>query len=315
MKKSIPILMTIAIMIGCMPFASAATTVKVSEAEPEYLEFHQQINLENIDLEVTNGEVQASVSSDVPAANKAIYQPEVDDLMEFLDEYDEVADLFKACITKGKDLVAFSITEAPILLEDGHTKRVPVSQSDYFEESIASIKGYFALATMVERNPSEHVGSDLVYYTTTVGAWSKNSFVGGENYPSFGDDWVLQSVPNTWTTSSSYMTAKFDTNPTVGVEGDDFWEADGGDSYVKYVVRDDPLGWHQNKGFVLECTSAGPVSRGEQRIIHSYYVHTWASMSLDVSVSASSEDEVSLSLSPSLKEKSWSLHNKVDFTF
>lgn len=89
---------------------------------------------------------------------------------------------------------------------------------------------------------------------------------------------------------------------------------DGGVNYLKCTIYDDPLGVRQNKSFTLECISAGN-SSSDYRMINSYYVHTWKSLSIDVSVGVSSNQEVSLNIDPSLENKSWQLYNYVTFDF
>ena len=135
-----------------------------------------------------------------------------------------------------------------------------------------------------------------------------------EAYPDSGEDFVLQTSPNTFSRKSDSLNVKYDTSPTTGASGDDFWRENGDSTYVRYAIQDDPLGYRQCKSFTLTTVSAGPAS-SQLRQIGSYYVHTWEDMTLDVSVDASTDKSVTLSLSPGVERNSWQVYNYVAFDF
>lgn len=151
------------------------------------------------------------------------------------------------------------------------------------------------------------------YVARTFGSWS-NSTVGGANYPDAGNDYVLQASPTTFARNSDSLVATYDHNPAGGSSGSDFWREDGNESFVRYAIKDDPVGYRQLKSFTMAAIYDAPQS-GTTRQINSYYVHTWKSMSLSATVSASSDKKVTLSLTPSILEKSWQVYNYVTFNF
>ena len=94
---------------------------------------------------------------------------------------------------------------------------------------------------------------------------------------------------------------------------------DGGDSWVKYEVVDDPTGLAQlntvtlTQTFRAKCTSA-------TKKINSYYIHTWKAVSVsvggEVGISGGEPSAgVSLTLTPSISDKQWQLYNYISFNW
>lgn len=123
-----------------------------------------------------------------------------------------------------------------------------------------------------------------------MGTWSQNSVTGDSDYPDCGEDYILQSTPNTWTRKSHTMSD---------------------------AILDDPYDFakaRQNKSFTLTCNSEGSTTTST-RMINSYYVHTWTDVSIPISLNVNSSKEVALSITPSRVNKKWQVYNYIAFNF
>ena len=314
-KKIIALGICSVILCNNVPFAFAATDETVedlpytTDETGTYLEYHTQINLDNMDIMVLNeDELQVTPNSSSDVAKQ---QRDIDQLIDFFADYEDAADNILDQVNSDDQLAAISYTEAPLLFENDHYERVPVARAAEYKEGTTNSTGKFSMYSTVSR---AYDGSKYTFITQSCGAWSANSIIGGSDYPSGGDDFILQSVPNTFSRVSDDFTAYFTSSPTTGVSGSDFWATDGGKNYLKYVVKDDPAGARQNKSFWLKAISYAPAS-SSIRQVNSYYVHTWKQLSISVSVAATSAKVVSLSITPSIQDKSWTLYNYVSFDF
>lgn len=99
-----------------------------------------------------------------------------------------------------------------------------------------------------------------------------------------------------------------------GRPGQEYWRENGGSSYIRYGIKDDPFGLNQLESYDLFTTCWGKPTSATRKI-NSYYVHTWTEMTLNVSVSLNSSKEAGLTLNPGKTEKSWQLYNYVTFNF
>lgn len=151
------------------------------------------------------------------------------------------------------------------------------------------------------------------YIGKTYGSWS-NHISGGSNYPDTGEDYILQTTPNTFARKSATLGVEYDASPTIGISGTDYWAQTGGTNYVRYAIEDDPVGVRQCKSFIFSTTSSGPKSTNI-RHISSYYAHTWKEMTLSVKITCSDSQSVVLELVPQYTDKSWQLYNPVAFDF
>lgn len=316
-RKLVAMILGLACILSLAVPASAADLPQ-PEGEPVFAETHFQVNFNDVNVNIIGeSDVQITFAdsvSPISTRHVATSQEDIRLLEQALTENPDLIEVVANPHSSDGELVAISGTEAPLLFVEDHYERVPeaVFRSTY-ESSDDSLKGKFALFTTVSRSYNTNSNGRYTYTTTTYGRWTENSFLGGSDYPSYGEDFVLQSTPDTWVRLTDTMTARYD-DATDGKQGDEFWRNDGGDHYIHWGIEDDPLGIRQNRRFTLTCESEGP-ARSTTRMINSYYVHTWKSLSLSVSVSASSERQVSLTLTPSIKDNNWQLYNYVSFDF
>lgn len=120
-------------------------------------------------------------------------------------------------------------------------------------------------------------------------------------------------------TPSNMVRYDDDLSPTYShnhdaVEGEDFHRYAGGDNFVQYSVKDDPLGLSQLKKVYLTSYCYAKEKTG--RRINSYYIHTWKSLSISVTATVGKKDDnTSLSTTPSIKKSNWQCYNYVQFDF
>lgn len=309
----------------CMLFGLNTTFLAADKAvrKTEYLEKHYQVNFKDVDVYVVDGQELIIEQED----GRSIWtRNHVQDEIEMLEDalkYDSgMKETLINDLQAEDELMAVSVAEAPVVFVDDHFERIAASEASTYATSYErneygeteSKEGNFYLYTNVKRSATANSSGKYTYTTTTGGYWLVNSFTGGKKYPSAGEDYILQATPKGWVRSSDSMSTSYDTSPKTGVEGTDYWACDGGECYIKYAILDDPLGWRQNTEFELVCSSKA-VASSDTRMINSYYVHTWKSLSIDVSVAASSERSVSLNIDPSIENKSWTLYSYASFNF
>lgn len=318
MKRKLVSMILGLVCILSMAVPASAADFPQPDTEPIFAETHFQVNFKDVDVDIIGERnIHIALTEGISPASTQHVATSLEDVKMLEQALSENPDLIEIIANRQSpdgELVAISGTEAPLLFVEDHYERVTeAALLDTFESSEDSLKGKFALYTTVYRSYSPNSNGNYTYTTSTYGRWTENSFLGGTNYPSFGEDFVLQSTPNTWVRLTDTMEARYD-DATNGSEGDEFWSLTGGANYVKWGIEDDPLGDRQNRRFTLTCESEGP-ARTTARMINSYYVHTWKSMSLSVSVNVSSAKEVSLTLTPSIKDNNWQLYNYVSFDF
>lgn len=317
MKKTLlSLILATAVLFSCAPLSAAQELP--ADSEPEYLEHHYQVNLDDLDVFVVNGtEVDVAVNNDLQSSRKTKVANDVAALQTALSKYDGMESAFVAQLNSSDQLAAVSFTEVPLLLVDGHFERVLAADASTYESSDTNGKGHFLMFTSVSRKYTQNSNGTYNYVTTTYGFWANNS-AGGEDYPDAGGhDYVLQSTPNTWVRKSHEMYANYNSSDYTGDEGDEFWAEDGGTNYLHYAVKDDPydfLHGRQMTDFGLSCESEA-YSSSSARMINSYYIHTWTNITLDVELSVTSSKEVALSISPSKSTGNWQVYNYITFNF
>lgn len=291
----------------CLP-ASASTD------ELTYLEDMYQINFTDLEFNLdSTGKLvicpkENLTRSRASTANK--------DVAQLLDAIEGTPGIEKHMISMmeetGSTLCAISITEVPLAWVDNHYERIETNARSV--SSSPNGRGMFSMYTIVGVDDSTDPG---IYVAWTCGSWSENSFVGGENYPGAGYDYVLQSTPSTFVRYEDSLSVHYNTLNTMGVEGENFWREAGNTYYVRYALEDDPLDMRQCDSFILATRSYGPLSNGEYRQINSYYVHTWQQMTVSVSVNAGiyPERSISLQITPGNVNKAWQVYNYVTFNF
>lgn len=300
--------------------------------EPQYVETHTEINLENVDLAVANNQdLIISVDESQNFIDKYIGEKNAEKITDLIEEYPNIENNIIDMIDNNEDIVAIGCTEAPVILIDGNLERIEINKPDTIIDTISmnaeassykesnevtKNKGNLALSTWVSRCGYNKNTKKYTYVSHTTATWSKNSAIGGSNYPASGYDYIASTVPKNFTITKDVCHAvyKSGNKELNGKEGTDFWSFDGSNNYTVYELKDDPVGPRQLKTVGLTITSKASSNKNDKRI-SSYYFHTWKKISMDISVSANTTKEVTLSFSPSVKEKNWKLYSYVNFNF
>lgn len=319
-KRFIAIILAIVTICVIAPTAAYASTT-----EEEYVEYHNQINFNNIDYAVVNSEkIVFSVDNSKNIFERMQAEKDIQVLNEYFENNSEAEKDFIEELNNDRPLLAVSYTIAPLVFVEDHFERIK-TQSDggistYNTGSLSKgANGNFALQTVITKASAKNEAGEYTYNTKTNGYWYASSAVGGKNYPASGDDYILQSVPKNMTIASDSLTAIYNKNvgstgSKYGRNGYEYSRINGGAAYIEYSVKDDPAGTNQLNTVNLIASTKGP-SSSSTRKINSYYVHTWSSLSVSVQVSVNTSEEVTLTITPSVKDKSWQLYNYVTFNF
>lgn len=254
----------------------------------QYLENHYQVNFTDLNVYVIDdSELILEPKETVSVWSRREVSNEIAMLEESMNDNPDIVEVIIEELNSGEELMAISVSEAPIVWAEDHYERVLSSNARSYESGDESLKGKFTLFTTVTRSYNKNTNGTYNYTTNTYGDWTAHSVLGGSNYPASGEDYVLQSTPNNWTRKSRSMSAYYD-DETDGTQGEEFWFCAGGANYIEAAIMDDPFGWRQNEKFSLSCVSAGNAT-SNYRVINSYYVHTWVDLEITVSVQASTE--------------------------
>ncbi len=171
----------------------------------------------------------------------------------------------------------------------------------------------FSLVTSVSRGTKKDKDGYYTYICKTTATWDKNSAIGGEKYPGAGYDYIMHTMPEGFLRISDDVSISYNHDRTAQNETD-YACCDEGMNYVKYKVADDPAGNNQMTSCTLTTTCKSKATLAT-RVINSYYVHTWNSVSLSASFSIGTIFSNPLSVIPSVTEKSWQVYSYAPFNF
>ncbi len=322
--------LTAVFLIVTLTFGSTVFTSYAQENNRGYEEIHKQIDFDNLSVCVKNkDELVVEVDKSVSIFKRMSGKREKKKYDEFIERHADSESLFLDYALQGDNLVVFAYTEAPLEERDGNLQRVRKANGKLKNLFVMSAeaantkvgetykKENFTLCTVVIR---EGTKNPYTYTALTYGTWSKHAItlLNGKKYPASGTDWILQSCPEKILTDELEVLYNHNVanNSASGREGKEFWSENGGDQYIRYGLKDDPLGMAQLDELLLMTTFEGN-SSSIQKKINSYYVHTWKQMSLSVSVqgTAAKDPSVSLELTPGIEEKSWQIYSYVAYNF
>lgn len=327
-KKNTALFLIMILMLSMCNFYVNAT-----DTDSIYEETRDQINIKYTSLNVDNDELSIQVT-DGNFIHRYFGNKEKKELSNVLERYPESESAIVQTIQTGEDICAISYTETPIRIYEDHSERimketkpsllrcivsafVPTAYAVQTQNGTTAPKAddNFALFTMVSKQ------TDGTYIASSWGTWEKGSWIGGENYPASGCDFVLQAVPDSFARLGHEFLCLYNTsgspdltkNAYNGKEGTDYSIINGGNTYIQVEVKDDPLGFGRLSMCILKTTLRGNLN--DFRTINSYYVHTWKSLSISVSVSLSTGKEAILQITPSISNKSWQAYSYVTFNF
>lgn len=233
-------------------------------------------------------------------------------------------------VNSGDYICAISYTEAPVVYEEDHFERIPKQNSnstnpffvtanaaDKSETSSGSKTYKFTLKTTILRRG---VKNPYTYQATTSGTWEKTITSSGEKKPAARKDYVMQSCPVITTKDSFSSTYTHNTSGSKnGQLGINYFRTNGGNSWVKYDIIDNPSGLAQLSTFRLTQTFSAQ-STSEAKKINSYYVHIWEAMSVTATATGNAGTSggvpsmgVSLTIIPTIVAKQWQIYDYVTY--
>lgn len=331
--KVIAAFIAMIILLMSVTTSVSAADTNSYENSSGYVENYYKIALEGLDISYDENteKILVDVSEDLSINEKLEAEKSAEELEFMLDRYDEnldelLIDSLEKTDSSDEELIGISYTECPLEENEyGQLDRIEESENitgdkGFFNKASAvsktgsaSKKYYFSLVTSVTRNNTQNANGKYKYKCKSTATWSENSFVGNSKYPDSGDDYILQTVPNSFAIKSDNLDLQYNYDG-VAENGEHYSMVDMGNHYIEYSLVDDPLGINQMEKCVLTTTCRAK-DNSKDRMIRSYYVHTWKEMNLDVSVSVNSSAEVELTLEPSLPEKQWQVASYVSFDF
>lgn len=328
MKRIVAVSMSMIMLVGgavsTKAYAFHMNDMEKGTEEVEYEEYREQINLENINVVVEGDDILFRAKEDISRKERKETRENAETLTELVNRDENIQEMLVEH-EKEESLAAIAYTQIPLQWdESGNLVRVEkettenMSRATTESETGQLVNGgspYFTLLTSVSRGTKIATGANAgkyKYTCKTIGIWDKNSALGGSKYPASGKDFILQATPSNMVRKSDDLYPKY-SHSHDAKEGTDYFRNDGGTNFVQYSVKDDPLGTSQLQKVTLTTSCIAGAKSG--RMINSYYVHTWKSMSLGVSVTVGSKENTSLTLNPGIKDKSWTCYSYVQFDF
>lgn len=322
---------TIIVSTPCISFASNS---KDNITSVEYEEYHDQINFDNLMILVANKkDIIVDVDPAISLLKKFEAKKQKKKYDRYIENHPEAAKELMNAINSSDYICAISYTETPLVYVEDHYERIPkedsidtnpfginASAADKTLSSNPSQRYRLTLKTTITRRGSSN---PYTYYASTSGTWDNSASVfDGETQPDVGNDFIMQSCPTVTNSAIFSSTYNYSTNGSKnGQEGINYFMTDGGDSWVKYEVVDDPTGIAQLKIFSLQQTFKAQTTTTTKKI-NSYYIHTWEEMSISVSASGNAGTSggkpsagVTLSFTPTTVDKHWQLYNFVSYNW
>ena len=321
--KRVSLVVTLIMIFSGISIPSYAVTTD------KYVETHEEINLEHVNISVrNNNQIVAMPDDNVGIINKLKAKRSVEKLNEQMLNNSQVEQFVLDSVLSGEQVGAISYTIAPVTLVDGHWERVEkqpiyntLAMRAYAtsKESGTSAKGDFTLYSKVTKDGTRNTAGEYKYVISSFGTWSSTSVLGGENHQASGEDFAYILVPDTMTISANNFLPTYwykigNTDKYYGRSGYEFWNHSAYDQYAGYKVVDDPLGINQLHLYTLSTICYGTSTTATRRA-YGYYIHTWKELYLDVSLSINIELEPELNFDPSIDDKSWQLCNPISFNF
>lgn len=308
MKSILSVLLAIIVAVSC---AGCGLNADVSQREGPYEETHFQVNFGELEVDTSNGQFRVSEPMPAGSGEQGEQTEELKMLAELCEKYPDIEENLVRDFNEG-ELAAVSFTVVPLEKVDGQYLRISTqAESRGSGASDKTEKGEFVIYTSVVGGTLEK-GSGYGYTGRTYIDWN-TTLVGDSDGPAAGEDYVLQTGPNSFTMLEDFITSGYSARPSKG-ESTDHWREDAGDNFTKYAIKDYPSVGRCLQEAALVCSYSGPLSTADRKI-YSYYVHTWKAMTLGVSIGVSTDKSMTLTLTPGIKDKSWQVCNYVTFNF
>lgn len=341
--KRLSIFLAIVLLLSSFSFL-----VSAEKPQSIYEETHEQINMKNLKLEKKNDKIEIKVK-DCNFISKKIAKDKKEKLEKDFIKYPQFENTIAKVIDENSELCAISYTEAPLELnEDNELVRVKKRKQSLLLRMLSTFTVKADALDMVAgaSSPEETYGdgkslflttfilksSTGEYTSVTYGGWLLGSWTGGSKYPASGKDTIMQTIPTSMFLRSNYdfecQYTKTGEDELVdaywGKQGTEYTIRDFVDNCTRIEIKDDPLGLDRLYSFKLTTYSTEIEKVNGPRKIYSYYVHTWNVVDATFNLTMtpiydpdSKEDkyEYQFSITPSIKDRSWTVCNTVDFDF
>lgn len=337
MKRVFYVLCAIVVLFTTDNYVLASTV----ETYTRVKEDRGQIDFDHINIGVLNNNeiLYSAMVENGRESSKG--KDECNELNRLINVVPEVKDYILEYLNNGINMYAIGYTTV-YLTENDEGQLVPIIEEETSNNSFLSIiapaktgesSHKYTCTSLTMVGVSSIPGSSNNSYTTTSYiSWSKPAFIGGEKYHGSGTDFLLQACPNTftiesdeakigyWSTEDHGKTWEIIQDNYGAWEGEFYWRENGGNSYIRYGVEDEPyhdilggFAWALRDFQVTAETTAPGTSN--IRKINTYYIHSWDSIDIDVSITVNTSKEVALNIRPSIQGKSWQVYSYVTFNY
>lgn len=291
---------------------SCALECSEDETNVTYLEEKYQINFTDLNVESDGKNLTLSAKENLSKPRSSNADESIEKLENIFERFPDVEENLISCMEEDGELLAVSFTEVPLVKVNGHYERVNSASRDASVSDDTEKGDYFLLYTSISGGDDAYY-SGYRYRVVTYSSWQYVDYAGGSIGQATGDDQVIQACPTTFTRYSNNMTAKYNISPTSGSSSDYALE-DGGAYWTQYSIVDAPGTQRHLVNCQLETINSAPQS-SDNRMINSWYVHTWDEMSVKVTLSAGTSSGVTLNITPESTSKSWKVYNSLSFNF
>lgn len=332
-KKILAIILATLCVVST-PCISIASSAKTNSSDKKYKEYHDQINFDDLTvIAVNKNDLIVDVDPSISFYKKIKAKKYKEKYYKYIRNHPEAKNELLDAINSCNYVCAVSYTDAPLVYVEDHYERIleednnipslfsiSASAEDRSATSNPSPSYKFTLKTTIYRRGTSNPYS---YQATTTGNWDNSvSIIGGKENPAGGLDYIFQACPTVTGSVIFNSTYNYETSGSKnGQEGKNYFKYNGGDSWIKIAIEDDPTGLAQLNNFSLTQTFSAQ-STSDTKKINSYYVHTWKTMNVNVTASGTVGTSggkpslgVTLNIVPEIAESSWPVYNFVSYNW
>lgn len=317
----------LSVTVACVLLICPNMIFGYSASESEYIEYNETVDLSGINIVISNGDIETTVSQQQNFIKRIKAKKDKEDLDDYLSRCSEFKKQLFNMILKGNTPTVMNFKTTPMNLIDGVPMPIKKSSdsglnvfasaySNEVGETSIHGDGNFTSVVAITVSDIYNDSGERGYLIMSLSEWEQNAIWGNKKYPASGDDFLLVSVPNGMSISSTTFEITYNREITEGSfkgrEGKEYTKTDGDGGYIKYNFADDPFGLTQMQSCLLIMECYGHIA-DFSRTINSYYIHTWKNLSLEIGIEASSDKSVSLSVTPNVDDKSWQCYAYVTF--
>lgn len=276
MKKSISIMLAMAVIVASFPFMVSASSLEVAGKDVRNYKMETgQIDLRDIqeDMYVENGEVKI----------QNIQTAEAYELQKELSNSDNLNDLIAHMMSEGMvpEGIGYTIVDLKeVIDENGNSHLEPMTIRDMQARGNGT--------TVSKGNLRLYIAASKIsagkYKTVTTAQWTTDFQFSAENRPADGYDYISVTAPKDFEYSRLYFTST-----TSGLKNQitDYERVDMSYSSVVYKFKEFINGVYSTKECAAWMNCDGEVSSKNSLFIGKY-LHTWASVTPAITIGPAS---------------------------